>query len=541
MNFYCVLGNKKLRAVLHDSTRQSTTLRKAIRPKKFFKKDWSKHSSEKRERSRSPVNRSGHSRGDTSGAKRNGNPKRKYSDGSGRSKESRGSSSKKPRSSYKSASSKKKGTLPSTSDNFYAFLSNEAIQKVQAVGICTDDIHNVDNIPIGNRLQLFYDNWTKIECSEWVLSVVKDGYKMPLKHKPNQQKIPANPEATGSALDVLINEADDLLTKNAVSVVEPCEGQYISSYFAVPKPRKTDEWRPILNLKYFNQNVKKYKFSIETLAVVRHWIKPGYYFISLDIRDAFLHIGVHKRFKKYLRFNWLGRLLEWAVIPFGLTCSPRVLTKVIKPILAFIRRVWGILISIYFDDMLIQSRSIEECILHCHIVIIIFMCLGWSFKWSKCDIVPKKQFTHLGFNFDSDKMTISCPIEKVTKLRETCIEIFSMKNISVHSLEKIVGTMESVRPAVPYAALHYRSLQRQLLDAKIGFRFPNKIVFLSKESLEDLSWWMSPSGFMAQCTAPIREPDPTLDIWSDANLSMGGGHCSRGSFFQRQWSQEQCL
>ena len=521
--------------MLHDSTKQSATLRKAVIQKKFYRRDRDKSSPSRRDRSRSPSKRSGHSRGNSGG----NNLKRKHSNDGGSSKDPRGSSAKKPRTGSKAGSSKKKGTSPFSFHGFYSFLSTEALEKVQAEGLCIDDISNVDHKPIGGRLQFYYDNWTKIDCSEWVLSVVRDGYKMPLQSVPIQQKIPANPKATGSAHTVLVKEAQDLLAKKAVFEVEPCEGEYISSYFAVPKPRKTDEFRPILNLKYFNRNVKKYSFSLEGLAAVREWIKPGYFCVSLDIRDAFLHISVNKRFRKYLRFHWLDQLLEWAVIPFGLTCSPRVLTKVIKPILAFIRRIWGILISIYFDDILIQSRSISECILHCHIVIIVFMCLGWSFKWTKCDLVPKKQFTYLGFNFDTDQMIIICPIEKVTKLRQTCIKIFSAKNISVHSLEKILGTMESLRPAVPYAALHYRSLQHQLLVAKVGQRVPNKIVFLSQESLKELFWWISPSGFTVLCSAPIREPDPTLDIWSDANLNMGGAHCSRGKFFQREWSQQE--
>ena len=191
------------------------------------------------------------------------------------------------------------------------------------------------------------------------------------------------------------------------------------------------------------------------------------------------------------------------------------------------------------DDMLLQARSIEECTLHCHIVIIVFMSLGWSFKWAKCDLVPKQHFTHLGFDFDTVKMTISCQSVKVIKLRNFCVEIYSKGKITVHNLEKMLGFMESLRPAVPLAALHYRSLQKQLLVAKKGIRIPRKIVFLSQKSLAELKWWKSPSGFVAQCSAPIREPEPTVNIWSDANLTMGGAHCSRGTFYQRPWSQKE--
>ena len=207
---------------------------------------------------------------------------------------------------------------------------------------------------------------------------------------------------------------------------------------------------------------------METLQSVREWINPGFYCVSLDIKDAYLHIRVHKGSRKYLRFNWLGQLLQWCVIPFGLTCSPRVLTKILKPVIAFIRSTWGILLSIFMDDILLQASSVEQCILHCHIVIIVLMSLGWSIKWAKCDLVPKQNIRHLGFDFNTNEMTISCPPVKITNLQDICLKIFLAKNVSVHLLEQLIGTIESVRPAVPYAALYYRSLQLQLLVAKQG-------------------------------------------------------------------------
>ena len=43
-------------------------------------------------------------------------------------------------------------------------------------------------------------------------------------------------------------------------------------------------------------------------------------------------------------------------------------------------------------------------------------------------------------------------------------------------------------------------------------------------------------GFDSNCSAPIREPQPTLELYTDANMDMCGAHSSRGDFFQRPWS-----
>ena len=48
---------------------------------------------------------------------------------------------------------------------------------------------------------------------------------------------------------------------------------------------------------------------------------------------------------------------------------------------------------------------------------------------------------------------------------------------------------------------------------------------------------MSPSGFQGNSSSPIRELAPTVEVWSDANMEMGGAHNSRGEFTQRSWTE----
>ena len=94
----------------------------------------------------------------------------------------------------------------------------------------------------------------KIGASSWVCNVISEGYKIPLRRPPKQTKIPTNPTVSTEAFEVLIQEAKDLMLKGAVNVSQPEDGEYITSYFAVPKPRSPGKFRPILNLKCFNQS-----------------------------------------------------------------------------------------------------------------------------------------------------------------------------------------------------------------------------------------------------------------------------------------------
>ena len=229
--------------------------------------------------------------------------------------------------------------------------------------------------------------------------MVRFGYRFPLKSKPKQSKIPVNPEVNPEAYKVLVDEANGLLKKGAIKIVETATDQFFSGYFAVPKPRSS-KWRPILNLKKFNKNLKKYKFRMETFAQVRQWIQPNYFVVGLDLKDQFLSVPINKRFRKFLRFKWQGKIYEWQVLPFGLKCSPRVVTKLLKPVMALLRSTFGIFITIYMDDMLIQAKTKSEAYLHAQITILVLLCLGWEVNWEKSNLIPSTKITHLGFEID---------------------------------------------------------------------------------------------------------------------------------------------
>ena len=278
---------------------------------------------------------------------------------------------------------------------------------------------------------------------------------------------------------------------------------------------------------------------METFSQVRDWLQPNAFLIGIDLKDQFLSVPINKKFRKYLRFTWLGKLYEWQVLPFGLKCSLRVVTKMLKPVMAYLRQTWNINISIYMDDMILQSKTAEQAFLHAQITILVLLCLGWEVNWEKTHLVPSHKLTHLGFDIYTSSMTATCPAVKVERLRDFAKSALSSGFLTVHDAEKLIGTMESVRPVTPFAALHYRGIQKQLLLAKRPHRNPKQILTLSVKSTAELLWWVSDSGFLSNCTASLRELPPTLHIWSDASLEAGGAHSSRGEYIQRSWTKEE--
>ena len=112
--------------------------------------------------------------------------------------------------------------------------------------------------PIGGRLHNAIDSYRNDTDDDRVISILKQGYKIPFKYgspiQKHSQKTPLS--ATSAARQVLDDEVQGLLSKKAVKVVKPKLGQYVSSYFAIPKSKRSpDKWRPIINLKCFNHSV----------------------------------------------------------------------------------------------------------------------------------------------------------------------------------------------------------------------------------------------------------------------------------------------
>ena len=128
--------------------------------------------------------------------------------------------------------------------------------------------------PLGGRLSHNVDSLGILGASEWVRKRAALGYRPTFLKKPPVQRVAKTNPQTSADQDVILDkEVKELLDKAAIKEVAPVQGQYVSSYFTVPKSKRTpDKWRPILNLKKFNKLVRHMKFHMEELKWVRKWL-----------------------------------------------------------------------------------------------------------------------------------------------------------------------------------------------------------------------------------------------------------------------------
>ena len=144
------------------------------------------------------------------------------------------------------------------------------------------------------------------------------------------------------------------------------ESGFHSTLFAIPN--KTGDLRPVLNLRPLDQYIPKGPFKIETMQHMYRMIQPRDWLTSIDMQDAFLHILVHKRSRHYLRFSWNSQVYQFHTLCFGMSLSPMVITKILRPVLRWARSQ-GIWISGYLGDLILAAKSKEQAHLHTQMVL----------------------------------------------------------------------------------------------------------------------------------------------------------------------------
>ena len=214
----------------------------------------------------------------------------------------------------------------------------------------------VSNLPVGARLQKFWKNWLDLGAGPKVVQILKEGYTLTFRIRPNLSRTPTVISCYGNPHRnlKLLEAVHQLMDKNAIELVhKKASLGFFNRLFLVPKP--DNKWRPILDLSNLNLFLKSEKFKMETPET------------SIDFKDAYFHIPIQERSRKYLRFYIQGQTYQFKALPFGLSTAPMEFTVVAKEVkLMAIHK--GIRIHQYLDDWLVRATSHQACLQHTQVL-----------------------------------------------------------------------------------------------------------------------------------------------------------------------------
>lgn len=95
--------------------------------------------------------------------------------------------------------------------------------------------------------------------------------------------------------------------------------------------------------------VKKLKLKMLTLKQIVTQIRSEDWFVTIDLKDAYFHVSILPKHRKFLRFAFGGKVYQYRVLPFGLPLSPHTFTKCVDAALAPLR-LQGIRMLNYIND-----------------------------------------------------------------------------------------------------------------------------------------------------------------------------------------------
>ena len=181
---------------------------------------------------------------------------------------------------------------------------------------------------MGGRLCLFLSAWQSITQDPFILSVIAHGFRISVSPDfPGVLRKVTKPLRSLEAHRSVLEEISSLITKQAIVQVSDSPALSLSPIFVIPK--RSGGLRVILNLKAINIFIPPQHFRMETLASILPTISPQDWAVSLDLRDAYLHVPIHPVSRRLLGFQYQNRTFQYQVLPFGLRDSPWVFTRLV--------------------------------------------------------------------------------------------------------------------------------------------------------------------------------------------------------------------
>ena len=170
------------------------------------------------------------------------------------------------------------------------------------------------------------------------------------------QKSPPFTQTSDQEALLISQEVNELLQKGDIRPLSP-ERVFYSRLFVF---KKGGSLRPVI--RSLNKFIVNEHFQMENLSSLKTLLLQE---ISWQIyavqKDAFLSVPVHESSRKFFGFFWKGTCYQFKALPFGLFSAPRIFTKVLKPVAAFLRSK-AIGVFIYLDDFVLLAATVEVAV-----------------------------------------------------------------------------------------------------------------------------------------------------------------------------------
>ena len=260
----------------------------------------------------------------------------------------------------------------------------------------------------------------------------------------------------------------------------------------------------------------------------------GQWLTSLDLKDAYFHIGINPADRRFLRFCHNGTAWQFTVLPFGLSNSPRVFTKILKPVLAY-AHLHRVKLHMYLDDWLLNPGTHQEALEQTSWLRSLCQKLGLVLNLKKSDLIPSQVSTYLGIELDTSVGLARPSHKRLTNWLSVAEGFTAQQSPPAVQWLQVLGHLVSLEKLVPYGRIRIRPIQWQLrLQWSQSKEKSSKLIPLDLQSRLTIIWWTNRDNLRRG--VPIGTIDVEYYLYTDS--STLGAHLQELTA-SGIWSQDQ--
>ena len=135
----------------------------------------------------------------------------------------------------------------------------------------------------------------------------------------------------------------------------------------------------------------------------------------MDLTDAYLPVPIHPRSGKYLRFMFEDQVFQFMAIPFRMSLSLWIFTKLMDVNAEHLHQS-AIPLFPYLDNWLIRDLIHSRLVSHTIYCLQTVQSQGFIPNLKKSDLIPSQKFTFIEMEFQTQQNIVRVPADRVDSL-----------------------------------------------------------------------------------------------------------------------------